>query len=61
MPKILICLTYQDRSTPLWFNREIRKKVQVDILLYEETKDYIEKYLKSQNYDYMWAKLVFNI
>jgi len=60
MPKILICLTYQDRSAPLWFTGDIKKRAQVDFLLYEESAAYVEEYLKSEDYDYIYLRYPFN-
>lgn len=60
MKKILICLTYQDRSAPLFLTGAIKEMMQINFLLYEESEDYIDKYLKSEDYDYIYLRYPFN-
>lgn len=59
MKKILFCITYNDYSPPYFLNADIKSKIKPEFLLYEDSNEYIEKYLKSNEFDYIYLRTPF--
>lgn len=56
MKKLLIITTINDRSLPLFFTKELRDKLDIDVCLVSESVSHIRKMMEATRFDFIYLR-----